>query len=41
MNRIYRTMAKERAIKMFWLGDNIYLIPDYITSSQKKYITLI
>lgn len=36
MNRIYRTMAKERAKKMFWLGDNIYLFPDYITSSQKK-----
>ena len=29
-------MAKERAKKMFWLGDNIYLFPDYITSSQKK-----
>ena len=36
MNRIYRTMAKEEVKKMFWLGDNIYLFPDYITSSQKR-----
>ncbi len=36
MNKIYRSMAKEKVGKMFWLGDNIYLWPKSVTSSIKK-----
>ena len=31
MNKIYRTMSKENAHKMFWLGDNVYLFPNVDT----------
>ena len=36
MNKIYKTLAGEDADKMFWIGDNLYLMPKYDTKDLKS-----
>ena len=36
MNKIYKTLAHEDADKMFWIGDNLYLMPKYDTKDLKS-----